>query len=192
MANPSATVYVGQQLHGFTVTDVTPLKTLNVNLLQLRHDRTKARMVHLESTDDNNLFAVGFRTTPQDSTGVAHILEHTVLCGSRHFPVRDPFFSMLKRSLNTFMNALTSSDWTLYPFSSQNHKDFYNLLDVYLDAAFFPRLRQQDFRQEGHRLEFVNPEDPNSELTFQGVVFNEMKGAMADPSSLLGRPLSSI
>ena len=190
MANPSATVYVGQQLHGFTVTDVTPLETLNVNLVQLRHDRTKARMVHLESTDDNNLFAVGFRTTPQDSTGVAHILEHTVLCGSRHFPVRDPFFSMLKRSLNTFMNALTSSDWTLYPFSSQNHKDFYNLLDVYLDAAFFPRLRQQDFRQEGHRLEFANPEDSSSELTFQGVVFNEMKGAMADPSSLLGRRLT--
>jgi len=191
MANASATEFnIGQKLHGFTVTEITPLPTLNLSLVRLIHDKTKARMVHLSTTDDNNLFGVGFRTTPQDSTGVAHILEHTVLCGSRNFPVRDPFFSMLKRSLNTFMNALTSSDWTLYPFSSQNRKDFYNLLDVYLDAAFFPRLRLQDFRQEGHRAELVNPEDVNSGLSFQGVVFNEMKGAMADPASLLGRRLT--
>ncbi|MEZ4598399.1 MAG: insulinase family protein [Syntrophotaleaceae bacterium] len=180
----------GTRLHGFRVTDITPLPELNTTLIQLIHENTGARMVHLDCEDDNNLFGVGFRTTPEDSTGVAHILEHTALCGSRRYPVRDPFFSMLKRSLNTFMNALTSSDWTLYPFSSQNETDFYNLMDIYLDAAFFPLLRERDFRQEGHRVEFAEPENPESPLTFKGVVYNEMKGAMADPGSLLHRRLT--
>jgi Zn-dependent M16 (insulinase) family peptidase len=181
---------VGHLQHGFRVTDITPLPELNATLFQLRHEKTGARMVHLDCDDDNNLFGVGFRTTPENSTGVAHILEHTVLCGSRRYPVRDPFFSMLKRSLNTFMNALTASDWTLYPFSSQNEKDFYNLMGIYLDAAFFPLLRERDFRQEGHRVEFAEPDNPESPLTFKGVVYNEMKGAMADPGSLLHRRLT--
>ena len=181
---------VGQQKHGFVVTGVTPLPELNLTLIELRHERLGSRMVHLACEDDNNLFGVGFRTTPDDSSGVAHILEHTVLCGSQRYPVRDPFFTMLKRSLNTFMNALTSSDWTLYPFSSQNHKDFYNLMGIYLDATFFPLLRERDFRQEGHRLEFAEAADANSALTFKGVVYNEMKGAMADPGSLLHRRLT--
>ncbi|MBW6510351.1 MAG: insulinase family protein, partial [Desulfuromonadales bacterium] len=148
------------------------------------------RFMHLVRDDDNTLFGVGFRTPPDDSTGVAHILEHTVLCGSERFPVRDPFFSMLKRSLNSFMNAMTASDWTLYPFSSMNRKDFHNLLDIYLDAAFFPRLLERDFRQEGHRLEFAEMDNPSSALEYKGVVYNEMKGAMSDPSSLLGRRLT--
>jgi Zn-dependent M16 (insulinase) family peptidase len=180
----------GCRMHGFLVTAVTSLPELNATLVQLRHEATGARMVHLACADDNNLFGVGFRTTPTDSTGVAHILEHTVLCGSRRFPVRDPFFSMLKRSLNTFMNALTASDWTFYPFSSQNSKDFYNLMEVYLDAAFFPLLREGDFRQEGHRVEFAEADNPASPLVFKGVVYNEMKGAMADPASLLNRRLT--
>jgi presequence protease len=113
-----------------------------------------------------------------------------VLCGSRRYPVRDPFFSMLRRSLNTFMNALTASDWTLYPFASLNEKDFYNLMGIYLDAVFFPLLSEQNFRQEGHRLEFADPENPTSPLEFKGVVYNEMKGAMADPASLIGRRLN--
>ncbi|PLX93863.1 MAG: peptidase M16 [Desulfuromonas sp.] len=171
----------------FTLVDTTPLPELNATLLQLRHNVTGARLVHVETEDNNNLFGVAFKTPPSDSTGVAHILEHTALCGSKNFPVRDPFFTMLKRSLNTFMNAFTASDWTCYPFSSQNHKDFYNLLDIYLDAAFFPLLRERDFAQEGHRLEFAEANNPDSALTFKGVVFNEMKGAMADPSSLLSR-----
>jgi hypothetical protein len=100
----------------------------------------------------------------RDSTGVAHILEHTALCGSQHYPVRDPFFMMLRRSLNTFMNAFTSSDWTAYPFASQNRKDFRNLLDVYLDAVFFSRLDELDFRQEGHRVEFEEPEERTASL----------------------------
>ncbi len=180
----------GREAHGFIVTGRTPLPELNAVLVQLRHQATGARMVHLASADDNNLFAVGFRTTPRDSTGVAHILEHTVLCGSQRYPVRDPFFSMIKRSLNTFMNALTSSDWTFYPFASQNARDFDNLMGIYLDAVFFPLLRERDFRQEGHRVEFAVPDDPAAPLVYKGVVYNEMKGAMADPSSLLGRRLT--
>jgi Zn-dependent M16 (insulinase) family peptidase len=125
-----------------------------------------------------------------DSTGVAHILEHTVLCGSKKYPVRDPFFMMIRRSLNTFMNAFTSSDWTAYPFASQSKKDFNNLLDVYLDAAFFSRLDELDFLQEGHRVEFKKADNPQSELEFKGVVFNEMKGAMSSPVSVLWQTLS--
>lgn len=177
----------GQSLHGFLVERVDSLPMLNASMIRLRHQVTGARFMHLERDDDNHLFAVGFRTPPDDSTGVAHILEHTALCGSKRFPVRDPFFSMLKRSLNSFMNAMTASDWTLYPFSSMNRKDFRNLLDIYLDAAFFPQLTERDFSQEGHRLEFAEAADPQSPLEYKGVVYNEMKGAMSDPSSLLSR-----
>lgn len=179
----------GELLSDFRIKKNIEIEELNLALIQLEHEPTAARWVHLQNSDPNNLFAVGFRTPPDDSTGIAHILEHTVLCGSRRYPVRDPFFSMLKRSLNTFMNAMTANDWTLYPFSTQNRKDFSNLLDIYLDAAFFPLLRENDFLQEGHRLEFENHTDPGSRLEYRGVVYNEMKGAMASPSSLLYRRL---
>ncbi len=177
----------GQSIHGFVVDRVDALPSINATMIRLHHQVTGARFMHLQREDDNHLFAVGFRTPPSDSTGVAHILEHTALCGSEKFPVRDPFFSMLKRSLNSFMNAMTASDWTLYPFSSMNRKDFHNLLDIYLDAAFFPRLTERDFSQEGHRLEYAVGDDPSSPLEYKGVVYNEMKGAMSDPSSLLSR-----
>ncbi|XP_072033741.1 presequence protease, mitochondrial-like isoform X2 [Amphiura filiformis] len=121
-----------------------------------------------------------------DSTGVPHILEHTTLCGSQKYPCRDPFFKMLNRSLSTFMNAWTASDYTMYPFSTMNPQDFENLLSVYLDAAFFPRLRELDFRQEGWRLEHENNQDCNSPIIFKGVVFNEMKGALTSPEQLFG------
>jgi Zn-dependent M16 (insulinase) family peptidase len=187
MSNDSLTP--GQSLFGFTVLQRDQLPAINATMIRLEHKRTGARFIHLDRDDDNHLFSVGFRTPPDDSTGVAHILEHTALCGSERFPVRDPFFSMLKRSLNSFMNAMTASDWTLYPFSSMNHKDFRNLLDIYLDAAFFPRLTERDFSQEGHRLEFTEPDNPASPLEYKGIVYNEMKGAMSDPSSLLSRRL---
>ncbi|KAJ0059377.1 hypothetical protein NL108_016005, partial [Boleophthalmus pectinirostris] len=134
---------------------------------------------------------VQFRTTPLDSTGVPHILEHTVLCGSHKFPVRDPFFKMLNRSLSTFMNAFTASDYTMYPFSTQNSKDFQNLLSVYLDAVFFPCLREQDFWQEGWRLENEDPTNPKTPLVFKGVVFNEMKGAFSDNERLYAQYLQN-
>ena len=114
------------------------------------HRDTGARYLHIAVADRENAFGVAFKTVPSDDSGVAHILEHTVLCGSQRFPVRDPFFAMLKRSLSTFMNAFTASDWTLYPFATQNRKDFYNLLDVYLDATFFPKLDAASFRDCQH------------------------------------------
>lgn len=180
----------GTRLGSYLIKDQRPVPELNLTAITLSHEPTGARLLHLACDDPNNVFAVGFRTPPPDSTGVAHILEHTVLCGSRKYPVRDPFFTMLRRSLNTFMNALTAADWTLYPVASMNRKDYYNLMGIYLDATFFPLLREQDFRQEGHRLDFAAEGNPDS-LMIKGVVFNEMKGAMADPSSLINRRLNT-
>lgn len=166
------------------------IESLNLAVEEYAHRRTGARHYHLRTENPENVFLVAFRTVPMDSTGVAHILEHTALCGSERYPVRDPFFMMIRRSLNTFMNAFTSSDWTAYPFASQSHKDFNNLLDVYLDAAFFARLDELDFAQEGHRIEFEDGADPHSRLVYKGVVYNEMKGAMSAPVSALWQSLS--
>jgi hypothetical protein len=166
------------------------IESLGVRVQEYRHRKTGAQHLHIAADNPENVFLVALRTVPQDSTGVAHILEHTALCGSDKYPVRDPFFMMIRRSLNTFMNAFTSSDWTAYPFASQNRKDFANLLDVYLDAVFFARLDPLDFAQEGHRLEFAEPKNPDSELVYKGVVFNEMKGAMSSVPSQLWQSLS--
>jgi Zn-dependent M16 (insulinase) family peptidase len=178
---------------GYTILRREPLERLEGTYLELEHERTGARHIHIQCPDDNNAFAVFFPTVPKDSTGVAHILEHVVLAGSQRYPVHDPFFSMTRRSLATFMNAFTSADWTMYPFSSRNEKDFMNLLDVYLDATFFPRLSEDSFKQEGIRFEFEEPADPTSGLRYKGVVFNEMKGALASPqaavSTVTGRAL---
>lgn len=166
------------------------IPSLKVTFEEYRHRETGAQHIHLAADNTENVFLVALRTVPMDSTGVAHILEHTALCGSEKYPVRDPFFMMIRRSLNTFMNAFTSSDWTAYPFASQNKKDFNNLLDVYLDAVFFARLDPLDFAQEGHRIEFADPSDSSSELMFKGVVFNEMKGAMSSINSVLWQTMS--
>lgn len=169
----------------FDVVESRRVDSLNVTLEHYRHRTTGADHYHISSDNPENVFMVTLRTMPTDSTGVAHILEHTALCGSENFPVRDPFFMMTRRSLNTFMNAMTSSDWTAYPFASENAKDYENLLSVYLDAVFFSNLEELDFLQEGHRLEFSEPDDPSSPLVYKGVVFNEMKGAMSSPVSQL-------
>ncbi|EHB04995.1 Presequence protease, mitochondrial [Heterocephalus glaber] len=182
---------VGEKIHGFTVEQVTSVPELLLTAVKLSHDNTGARYLHLAREDTNNLFSVQFRTTPMDSTGVPHVLEHTVLCGSQKYPCRDPFFKMLNRSLSTFMNAFTASDYTLYPFSTQNAKDFQNLLSVYLDATFFPCLRELDFWQEGWRLEHVNPSDPQTPLIFKGVVFNEMKGAFVNNERIFSQNLQN-
>ena len=166
------------------------IDSLNLTLQEYQHIKTGALHYHMEAENTENVFLVAFRTVPMDSTGVAHILEHTALCGSKKYPVRDPFFMMIRRSLNTFMNAFTSSDWTAYPFASQNKKDFNNLLDVYLDAVFFTRLDELDFLQEGHRVEFKEVNNAQSELEYKGVVFNEMKGAMSSPVSVLWQEVS--
>jgi Zn-dependent M16 (insulinase) family peptidase len=165
------------------------IDALKIRVEEYRHKVTGAQHIHLAADNNENVFLVALRTVPHDSTGVAHILEHTALCGSEKYPVRDPFFMMVRRSLNTFMNAFTSSDWTAYPFASQNLKDFNNLLGVYLDAVFFSRLDELDFAQEGHRVEFAEMDNPDSDLVFKGVVYNEMKGAMSSVASQLWHTL---
>ncbi|XP_060761903.1 presequence protease, mitochondrial isoform X3 [Neoarius graeffei] len=182
---------VGQMIHGFTIQEVTPVPDLSLTAVKLSHDVTGAQYLHTARDDSNNLFSVQFRTTPMDNTGVSHVLEHMVLCGSQRFPCRDPFFKMLNRSLSTFMNAFTASDYTMYPFSTQNATDFQNLLSIYLDAVFFPCLRELDFWQEGWRLENERPTDPSSSLMFKGVVFNEMKGAFSDNEWLYAQHLQN-
>ena len=175
----------------FELKDTREIPLLGILAETYEHRKTGASHYHLCADNSENAFMVAFRTVPKDSTGVAHILEHTALCGSERFPVRDPFFLMIRRSLNTFMNAFTGSDYTGYPFATQNRKDFYNLLGVYLDAVFFPTLDPLDFAQEGHRIEFENADDTQSSLTYKGVVFNEMKGEMSSPISTLYEELSS-
>ena len=181
----------GERICGYVVRRKVVLKETQSFFYELEHSDTGARHIHISSIDKENTFSVAFRTVPKDSTGVAHILEHTVLCGSAKFPVRDPFFSMLKRSLSTFMNAFTASDWTMYPFATQNKKDYYNLMDVYLDAAFYPTIDELSFKQEGHRLELEGePDDDDAnQLVYKGVVYNEMKGAMSSPDQVMARSL---
>lgn len=170
---------IGNRYKDFEVTKSLPLAELHAHLIELVHIPSGACIMHIQNDDPENLFCLSFRTYPQNSSGVAHILEHTVLCGSKKFPVKDPFFCMARRSLNTYMNALTGSDFTCYPAASQNEKDFYNLLNVYLDAVFHPNLTKNSFLQEGHRYEFKTPDDSTSPLLHKGVVYNEMKGSMA-------------
>ena len=175
---------VGDKIHGYSVDQVQKLPELSATAVKLSHGGSGAQHLHVAKDDVNNSFGVGFGTIPEDSTGVAHILEHTTLCGSNKYPVRDPFFKMLNRSLSTFMNAFTSSDWTMYPFSTQNLKDFNNLMSIYLDCTFFPLLKASDFKQEGWRLEHSEVANKDSPITFKGVVYNEMKGVYANSEYL--------
>ena len=180
-----------QQKHGsFVVTKAQEIPELQAFLRELVHEPTGASVMHIANQDPENLFCLSFRTYPASSNGVAHILEHTVLCGSEKYPIKDPFFSMNRRSLNTFMNALTGADFTCYPAASQVPKDFYHLLEVYLDAVFHPLLNQMSFLQEGHRLEFIDQKNLDSPLERKGIVFNEMKGALASPSARLAEAIN--
>ncbi|MBS0620001.1 MAG: insulinase family protein [Verrucomicrobia bacterium] len=180
---------VGERYGDFIVTKFLPIPEINGILREIEHVPTGAQVMHIASDDPENLFCLSFETLPSSSNGVAHILEHTVLCGSRKFPVKDPFFAMSRRSLNTFMNALTGSDFTCYPAASQVEKDFYNLLDVYIDAVFHPQLSRMSFLQEGHRLEFLDPKDSKSPLQIKGIVFNEMKGSLASADNRMWHAL---
>ena len=174
---------------GWRVRERRTIAEFDISAVLLEHEKTRARYLHMDCQDENKAFSVNFRTTPMDSTGVAHILEHTTLCGSNKYPVRDPFMKMLNRSLSTFMNAMTGPDYTLYPFSTCNSQDYHNLMSVYLDSVFRPLLREQDFLQEGWRLEHDELADTETPLVVKGVVFNEMKGAYANSQSLFGQSL---
>ncbi len=173
-------------LKGYEVVETREIKDLDSDGYLLRHKKTGARVALLSNEDDNKVFYIGFRTPPTDSTGVAHIIEHTVLCGSENFPVKDPFVELVKGSLNTFLNAMTYPDKTVYPVASCNDKDFRNLMHVYLDAVFHPNIYKEEkiFRQEGWHYELEDAED---ELTINGVVYNEMKGAFSSPDDVLER-----
>lgn len=175
----------GENLLNFTFKKIIKIEELQSVLYELEHNSSGAQIIHLANNDDENLFSLAFQTLPKNSNGVSHILEHTVLCGSKKYPVKDPFFGMTRRSLNTFMNALTGSDFTCYPAASQVEKDFYNLLEVYIDAVFHPLLNRFSFLQEGCRLEFEEPTNPKSPLVYRGIVFNEMKGSLSSGDSRL-------
>lgn len=172
------------ELHGFDLIQEREIPELNSQARLFRHLKTGAELLSVENNDENKVFGVTFRTPPSDSTGLPHIMEHAVLCGSRKYPVKEPFVELLKGSLQTFVNAWTFSDKTCYPLASQNLRDFYNLIDIYLDAVFYPNITPQVLQQEGWHYELDNPSDP---LAYKGVVFNEMKGAYSDPDNLIGR-----
>ncbi len=181
---------VNTKLHGFTVTRVRPVKEQNGTLVEMTHDKTGASLVWMDNGEENKLFCVGFKTLPEDSTGVFHILEHSVLCGSEKYPVREPFVELIKSSMNTFLNAMTFSDKTIYPVSSRNEQDFMNLTEVYLDATFAPAILRNPniFYQEGWHIEL----DENGKPSYKGVVFNEMKGAMSDVNELVYQKMLAL
>ncbi|GEQ66988.1 hypothetical protein JCM33374_g651 [Metschnikowia sp. JCM 33374] len=176
---------VGLSVHGFAIENVQAVPEFSLVAVKLKHARTGSQHLHLASaTDKNNVFSVAFKTNPPDATGVPHILEHTTLCGSYTYPVRDPFFKMLNRSLSNFMNAMTGHDYTYYPFATTNRKDYDNLMAVYLSSVFEPILSHEDFMQEGWRLEHADLADPHSPIEFKGVVYNEMKGQCSNTAYL--------
>ena len=167
-------------ISGFMLKEKREIGELSCLLYEYEHELTGARLIYLDREDENKTFAIGFRTPPEDSTGVFHIIEHSVLCGSEKFPVKEPFVELLKSSLNTFLNALTYPDMTVYPIASRCERDFLNLAEVYLDAVFFPLMKtdKRIFMQEGVHLEYDKESDS---LSFKGVVYNEMKGAYSAP-----------
>jgi Zn-dependent M16 (insulinase) family peptidase len=171
-------------IHGFELVREQDIPEINTRARIFRHVRTGAELISMENDDTNKVFGITFATPPTDSTGLPHILEHAVLCGSRKYPVKDPFIQLAKGSLNTFLNAMTFADKTTYPVASQNLQDFYNLIDVYLDAVFYPRITPEILQQEGWHYELESADEP---LTFKGVVFNEMKGAFSSPDGVLAR-----
>jgi Zn-dependent M16 (insulinase) family peptidase len=162
---------IAMLLHGFELTLDAAIDEYNTRARLYRHVQSGAELLSLENDDENKVFGVVFRTPPPDSTGIAHILEHAVLGGSRKYPLKEPFIQLVKGSLKTFLNAITFPDRTVYPVASQNLKDFYNLVDVYLDAVFHPLITPHHLQQEGWHYEL---DDVNAPLSYKGVVYNEM------------------
>ncbi|TWH45395.1 insulinase family protein [Sporomusa sp. KB1] len=174
----------GKTYHGFKLLESRHVDEINSDAKLFVHEQSGARLLHLGNEDDNKVFSITFRTPPENSTGVPHIVEHSVLCGSRKFPIKEPFVELVKGSLNTFLNAMTFADKTMYPVASRNEKDFRNLMDVYLDAVFYPQMLETPaiLMQEGWHYELP---DKEAELTYKGVVYNEMKGVFSSPDAIL-------
>lgn len=184
-ACPPATLKTGEVYHGFFLKRILPIEETCVTFYELTHLSTGAQVIHLHCGDDENLFSIGFRTPPYDSTGLPHILEHCVLAGSTNYPVKDAFNELLRGSLQTFINAFTYPDKTIYPVASRVQRDFFNLVRVYMDLVLRPLLREETFRQEGHHLEVATAPSGERELIVSGIVFNEMKGSYSSPDSLM-------
>ena len=176
------------QLSAYELIKQENIEDIHAEGYLFRHKKTGARVVVLENEDENKVFNIAFRTPPTDSTGVPHILEHSVLCGSREFPLKDPFVELAKGSLNTFLNALTYPDKTMYPVASCNDQDFKNLMHVYMDAVFYPNIykNSKTFEQEGWSYHIDSADAP---LTYNGVVYNEMKGVFSSAEELLDRTI---
>ena len=182
---PQPAMKPGDIMRGFKVLRVEPIAAMRLTAYEIEHIRTGAKVLHLHAFDRENLFAIGFRTPPSDSTGLPHILEHSVLAGSEKYPLKDAFKELIRSTMQTFINAFTYPDKTVYPVASQIKADFFNLARVYTDLVLHPRMLKETFLQEGHHLEFVKPGDIDSDLTVSGIVFNEMKGAYSSPDSLM-------
>ena len=179
-------LHVGDEVAGFQITQVEPVPDLRAVAIRAVHQRSGAQVLHvLTPTDTENCLAITFPTPPPDDTGLPHIMEHAVLGGSQKFPVREPFFEMVKMSMATFINAMTAQAYTVYPVASNVRKDFFNLVEVYLDAVFHPELKVDTFRREGHHRTLANNADLSSPLKVSGIVYNEMKGAYSTPESLM-------
>ena len=177
---------VGAVIEGFQIEQIAPLPDLRAVAIRAKHRQSGAQLLHVFTpTDTENCLAITFPTPPPDDTGLPHILEHAVLGGSNKFPVREPFFEMVKMSMATFINAMTSQAYTVYPVASNVKQDFFNLVEVYLDAVFHPELKEDTFRREGHHLTLADNADLNSPLKVSGIVYNEMKGAYSSPESLM-------
>jgi len=189
MGSPVPTLSRGEKLCGFRILRVEQIPDIRVTAYEIEHEITGAKVLHLHCHDRENLYAIGFGTPPADSTGVPHILEHAVLAGSERYPLKDVFNELLKGTLQTFINAFTYPDKTIYPVASQERSDFFNLARVYTDLVLRPRLLQKTFYQEGHHLEFSRHEDITSELVISGIVYNEMKGAYSSPDTLMSREI---
>lgn len=174
----------GDVIHGFRVQRTSPIPEVDSDAYLMEHEQSGARLLYLDTADDNKVFYICFRTTPDNSKGTPHIMEHSTLCGSRKFPLKEPFVELAKGSLNTFLNAITWPDKTMYPVASRNAQDFHNLMDVYLDAVFYPNCLKdpQILMQEGWHYELENRDDP---IIYKGVVYNEMKGALSSPEAIM-------
>lgn len=175
---------LGDMVHGFRMNAMSHIEEVNSDAYVMEHVKSGARLMYLDNDDDNKVFYIAFRTTPDNSKGVPHIMEHSTLCGSRKYPLKEPFVELAKGSLNTFLNAITWPDKTMYPIASRNDVDFHNLMDVYLDAVFYPNCLKnpQILMQEGWHYELENKE---ASLTYNGVVYNEMKGALSSPEAIM-------
>ena len=173
-----------EKLSAYRVVEHKTIEEMQSEGIVLEHKKTKARLFLVSNDDENKVFCIGFRTPPDNDCGLPHILEHSVLCGSDKFPLKDPFVELVKGSLNTFLNAMTYPDKTVYPVASCNDKDFQNLMDVYMDAVLHPNIYKEEkiFRQEGWHYELESKDAP---IIYNGVVYNEMKGAYSSPESLL-------